>query len=82
LSGGIAYPFTGKFTFASGLFKGGEKIQYRIVVKDKTKAKNTTYSPSTGYYEFSVQKILLLLTHILQLLKVLLQTIFIPKALA
>lgn len=58
LSGGIAYPFTGKFTFASGLFKGGEKIQYRIVVKDKTKAKNTVYSPSTGYYEFSVQKIL------------------------
>ncbi|MDI9864774.1 T9SS type A sorting domain-containing protein [Flectobacillus sp. DC10W] len=57
-SGAMAYAFSGKFTFASGLLKGGENIQYRIVVKDKSKAKNTAYSPSNGYYEFRVQKIL------------------------
>ncbi|PAC32032.1 T9SS type A sorting domain-containing protein [Flectobacillus sp. BAB-3569] len=57
-SGALAYAFSGKFTFTNGLLKGGEKIQYRIVVKDKSKARNTTYSPASGYYEFNVQKIL------------------------
>ncbi|MFD1817455.1 Por secretion system C-terminal sorting domain-containing protein [Pseudarcicella hirudinis] len=49
--------YDGNFEFPAGLLKGGEKITYRIVVKDKAKAKNTTYSPITGTYEFKVIQI-------------------------
>ena len=36
---------------------GGNKIKYRIVAIDKSKAKNKSFSPATDFYDFSVVKI-------------------------
>jgi hypothetical protein len=58
ISGGFGNSFTGTFDFTSLSLKGGEKISYRIVVVDKSKAKNKVISPKTGFYDIQVQKIL------------------------
>lgn len=49
--------FNGSFKFTSTQFKGNDVVKYRIVVKDKAKAKNTRFSPETGFYEFKVLKL-------------------------
>jgi hypothetical protein len=50
--------FNGGFEFPDGLLKGGEKVSYRIVIKDKAKIANVTYSPKEGTYDFTVLKLL------------------------
>jgi Secretion system C-terminal sorting domain len=37
--------------------KGGNKIRYRVIAKDKAKAKNQTISPAKDFYEFAVVKL-------------------------
>lgn len=46
--------YEGGFDFTSTILKAGDKIRYRIVVKDKAKAGNTSTSPSKGYHEFRI----------------------------
>ena len=57
ISGGTGNSFSGTFDFTSLALKGGEKISYRIIVQDKSKAKNKVISPKTGFYDIQVQKI-------------------------
>ena len=57
ISGGFGNSFSGTFDFTSLGLKGGEKISYRVIIKDKSKAKNQVIFPKTGYYEIQVQKI-------------------------
>ncbi|RVU24947.1 T9SS type A sorting domain-containing protein [Sandaracinomonas limnophila] len=47
-----AYSFT--FDFTSAGLKSGDVVKYKITVRDKSKAKNVVYFPSTSYYEFRV----------------------------
>ncbi|MDQ1086878.1 T9SS type A sorting domain-containing protein [Siphonobacter sp. SORGH_AS_1065] len=44
----------GAMTFGAGSLKGGDKIEYRIVARDRSKARNVGYAPSTGYYTVNV----------------------------
>lgn len=45
--------YTAAITFATPL-KSGDKVQYRIVARDKSRAKNQAISPATGYYELNI----------------------------
>lgn len=58
ISGGFGNSFSGIFDFTSLGLKGGEKISYRVIVQDKSKAKNKVIFPKTGFYDIQVQKIL------------------------
>jgi hypothetical protein len=58
ISGGTGNSFTGSFNFTPLALKGGEKISYRVIVQDKSNAKNKVISPKTGFYDIQVQKIL------------------------
>lgn len=49
-----ANAFNYTFDFSGSPLKSGDVVKYRIVVVDKSKNKNTVYSPSSGYYEFRV----------------------------
>lgn len=49
--------FKASIPFATGSLKGGDRIEYRIVARDKAKAKNTGLAPSTGFYSVSVSAI-------------------------
>ncbi|WP_420155714.1 T9SS type A sorting domain-containing protein [Siphonobacter sp.] len=44
----------GVLTFASGRIKGGDKIEYRIVARDRSKARNQGTLPATGYFTVNV----------------------------
>jgi hypothetical protein len=57
ISGGTGNSFSGIFDFTPLALKGGEKISYRVIVQDKSKAKNKVIFPKTGFYDIQVQKI-------------------------
>ncbi len=48
------FAYINAFKFAQGQLKAGDLIKYRIVIKDKAKITNYTYSPSSGNYEINV----------------------------
>jgi len=58
ISGGTGNFFSGTFDFTFLALKGGEKISYRVIVQDKSNAKNKVFSPKTGFYDIQVLKIL------------------------
>ena len=47
--------FTGVMRFTAGQISNGDSINYKIVVKDNSAAKNTTTLPATGTYKVEVQ---------------------------
>lgn len=49
--------FKATITFGAGLLKGGDRLQYRIVARDKAKAKNTGFAPATGFFTVNVNAI-------------------------
>ncbi|UFH55177.1 T9SS type A sorting domain-containing protein [Spirosoma sp. KNUC1025] len=46
--------YVNRITFPANSLKAGDKITYRIVAQDGSKAKNQTTSPATGSYQLSV----------------------------
>jgi hypothetical protein len=44
----------GALTFAAGTLKGGDRIEYRLVSRDRARTPNVGYSPATGYYTVNV----------------------------
>lgn len=49
--GGI---YTNRINFPANSVKAGDKITYRIVAQDSSRAKNQTVNPATGFYQLSV----------------------------
>jgi len=46
--------YTNQITFPANSLKAGDKVSYRIVVQDSSKARNQTLSPKTGFYDITV----------------------------
>jgi hypothetical protein len=53
---GVQYDsiYSNRITIPANSLKAGDKISYRIVARDASKAKNQTISPQTGFYELTV----------------------------
>ncbi|WP_461098926.1 T9SS type A sorting domain-containing protein [Spirosoma luteolum] len=53
---GIQYDsiYTGRVVFPANSLKAGDKIAYRVVAFDSSRARNQVVSPKTGFYELSV----------------------------
>ncbi|QJW92112.1 T9SS type A sorting domain-containing protein [Spirosoma taeanense] len=46
--------YTNRITFPANTLKAGDKISYRIVARDSSRARNQRVSPQTGFYEVTV----------------------------
>ncbi|MCK8491942.1 T9SS type A sorting domain-containing protein [Spirosoma sp. RP8] len=46
--------YSNRIVFPANSLKAGDKITYRIVARDASRAKNQTVSPKTGFYELTV----------------------------
>ena len=46
--------YVNRLVFPANSLKAGDRILYRIVARDSSRAKNQTISPTTGFYELSV----------------------------
>ncbi|GAB2599187.1 T9SS type A sorting domain-containing protein [Spirosoma areae] len=46
--------YVNRINFPANSLKAGDKISYRIVARDSSRAKNQTVSPATGFYELTV----------------------------
>ncbi len=44
----------GALTFTAESLKGGDRIEYRIVARDRSRARNVAYAPASGYYTITV----------------------------
>lgn len=47
----------GALAFPSGTLKGGDVVEYRLVARDKSKARNQATLPATGYFTINVKGI-------------------------
>jgi len=49
--------FEGKFQFAVGSIKSGDKFKYRVKVTDSANEANISYLPASGYYEYTIEEV-------------------------
>lgn len=47
----------GALVFPAGTLKGGDVVEYRIVARDRSKARNQAMLPATGYFSITVKGI-------------------------
>ena len=54
--GGVVYDslYTNRIDFPANSLKAGDKLSYRIVARDSSRARNQTVNPATGFYELTV----------------------------
>lgn len=54
--GGVQYDslYINRIVFPANSLKAGDKLTYRIVARDSSRARNQTVSPATGFYELTV----------------------------